>query len=60
MSAQVAECLRIIEAAVVELGGQIADVTRTRLFLTNISRWKHGWLLLRMTWFAARRLKFLA
>jgi len=25
---------------------------------TNISRWKHGWLLLRMTWFAARRLKF--
>ncbi len=26
---------------------------------TNISRWKHGWLLLRMTWFAARRLKFL-
>jgi SAM-dependent methyltransferase len=27
---------------------------------TNISRWKHGWLLLRMTWFAARRLKFFA
>ncbi len=27
---------------------------------TNISRWKHGWVLLRMTWFAARRLKFLA
>lgn len=25
---------------------------------TNISRWKHGWLLLRMVWFAARRLKF--
>ena len=25
---------------------------------TNISRWKRGWLLLRMTWFAARRLKF--
>jgi SAM-dependent methyltransferase len=25
---------------------------------TNISRWKHGWLLLRMTLFAARRLKF--
>jgi energy-coupling factor transporter ATP-binding protein EcfA2 len=22
---------------------------------TNISRWKRGWLLLRMTWFAARR-----
>jgi glycosyltransferase involved in cell wall biosynthesis len=27
---------------------------------TNISRWKHGWLLLRMVWFAARRLKFLS
>jgi SAM-dependent methyltransferase len=26
---------------------------------TNISRWKHGWLLLRMVVFAARRLKFL-
>jgi SAM-dependent methyltransferase len=25
---------------------------------TNISRWKHGWLLLRMVSFAARRLKF--
>ena len=27
---------------------------------TNISRWKHGWLLLRMTIFAAKRLKFFA
>ena len=27
---------------------------------TNISRWKHGWLLMRMVWFAARRLKFFA
>lgn len=25
---------------------------------TNISRWKHGFLLLRMVWFAARRIKF--
>jgi len=25
---------------------------------TNISRWKHGWLLLKMTIFAARKLKF--
>jgi len=25
---------------------------------TNISRWKHGWLLLRMVCFAARRIKF--
>jgi SAM-dependent methyltransferase len=26
---------------------------------TNISRWKHGWLLIRMVWFAAWRLKFI-
>ncbi|HVM46926.1 MAG TPA: glycosyltransferase [Candidatus Acidoferrum sp.] len=27
---------------------------------TNIHRWRHGWLLLRMVLFAARRLKFIA
>jgi SAM-dependent methyltransferase len=26
---------------------------------TNIQRWKHGWLLLRMVYFAAKRIKFL-
>ncbi|MBM3841091.1 MAG: glycosyltransferase [Verrucomicrobia bacterium] len=26
---------------------------------TNIQRWRHGWLLCRMVWFAARRLKFI-
>jgi SAM-dependent methyltransferase len=26
---------------------------------TNISRWKHGWLLLRMVFFALRRIKFI-
>jgi hypothetical protein len=26
---------------------------------TNIHRWSHGWLLLRMVLFAARRMKFL-
>ena len=25
---------------------------------TNIRRWRHGWLLLRMVWFAARKLRF--
>jgi hypothetical protein len=25
---------------------------------TNISRWKHGWLLLKMVLFASRRIKF--
>ncbi len=27
---------------------------------TNIHRWRHGWLLLRMVLFAAKRLKFIA
>ena len=32
---------------------------RTRTYgETNIKRWKHGWLLLRMAILAARRLKF--
>lgn len=26
---------------------------------TNISRWRHGWLLIRMVFFAARRIKFI-
>ena len=26
---------------------------------TNISRWRHGWLLLKMTMFASRKLKFI-
>jgi hypothetical protein len=26
---------------------------------TNIQRWKHGWLLLKMVLFAARRIKFI-
>jgi SAM-dependent methyltransferase len=40
----------------------IADVPiryRERTYgTTNIQRWKHGWLLVRMVWFAARKLKF--
>lgn len=40
----------------------IADVPiryRERTYgTTNIQRWKHGWLLLRMVFFAARKLKF--
>jgi SAM-dependent methyltransferase len=26
---------------------------------TNIDRWRHGWLLFKMVWFAAKRLKFI-
>ncbi len=33
---------------------------RPRIYgMTNISRWSHGWLLLRMTAFAAWKLKFI-
>lgn len=45
-----------------KLNLKIADVPiryRERTYgATNIQRWKHGWLLLRMVLFAARKLKF--
>ena len=45
-----------------KLNLQILDVPiryRERTYgQTNISRWKHGWLLLRMVLFAAKKLKF--
>jgi hypothetical protein len=46
----------------VKLNLKIADLPiryRERIYgTTNIQRWKHGWLLLKMVIFAARRLKF--
>ena len=45
-----------------KLNLKIADVPiryRERTYgTTNIQRWSHGWLLLRMVLFAARKLKF--
>jgi ubiquinone/menaquinone biosynthesis C-methylase UbiE len=45
-----------------KLNLKIADVPiryKERTYgTTNIQRWSHGWLLLRMVWFAARKLKF--
>jgi hypothetical protein len=45
-----------------KLNLKIADVPiryRERTYgTTNIQRWRHGVLLLRMVWFAARKLKF--
>jgi hypothetical protein len=42
---------------------KVADVPiryRERTYgTTNIQRWSHGWLLLRMVLFAARKLKFI-
>jgi hypothetical protein len=47
----------------VKLNRKIMDIPvhyRDRVYgTTNISRWKHGWLLLQMTMFAARKLKFI-
>ena len=46
-----------------KLGLKILDLPvryRERTYgTTNIQRWKHGWLLAKMTWFAAKRLKFI-
>lgn len=36
---QSVECLRIIEEALTRLGGSLADVVRTRMFVTDIARW---------------------
>ena len=38
--AQAARCLEIIGAALAELGAGFADVVRTRMFVTEISRWE--------------------
>jgi enamine deaminase RidA (YjgF/YER057c/UK114 family) len=37
---QTQECLRIIERALGELGAQLSDVVRTRVFLRDISMWE--------------------
>jgi len=37
--AQAARCFEIIEAALKELGGSLDDVVRTRMYVTDISRW---------------------
>lgn len=38
--AQTRRCFEIIEAALQALGGQLSDVVRTRLFVTDMSRWE--------------------
>lgn len=35
-------CLGIIEKAINEAGGKLTDVIRTRVFLTDISRWEEA------------------
>ncbi len=40
LKAQTARALTIITAAVEALGGKISDVVRTRIYVTEIARWK--------------------
>ena len=40
--AQTKRCLEIIEAALVEAGASLGDVVRTRMFVTDISRWEEA------------------
>jgi enamine deaminase RidA (YjgF/YER057c/UK114 family) len=37
---QAAQCIRNIESALTDAGGTIASVVRTRMFVTDISRWE--------------------
>ena len=37
---QARRCIEIIERALVELGASLEDVVRTRMFVTDISRWE--------------------
>ncbi len=37
---QTREALRRIETALIELGAALSDVVRTRMFVTDISRWR--------------------
>ncbi len=42
MYGQTKRCLEIIKDAIVQVGGKIDDVIRTRLFLKDMKRWKEA------------------
>jgi enamine deaminase RidA (YjgF/YER057c/UK114 family) len=37
---QTVEALRVVEAALLKAGGRMQDVVRTRMYVTDISRWE--------------------
>ncbi|MDP3899009.1 MAG: RidA family protein [Mesorhizobium sp.] len=39
---QTVRCLEIIEKAIVDAGGQLSDVIRTRIMLTDMSTWREA------------------
>ena len=39
MYAQAKQCIEVIETALETAGGRLADVVRTRTFVTDIERW---------------------
>jgi len=39
---QTKRCIEIIEKAIIEAGGNLNDVIRTRIFLTNITLWEQA------------------
>ena len=40
VAAQARDSLRRIETALAQVGAQLADVVRTRIYMTDISRWR--------------------
>lgn len=42
MKGQTKRCLEIIEGALVQAGADLKNVVRTRVFLTDMSRWKEA------------------
>ncbi len=42
MYLQAITCLQIIAEAIEKAGGKLSDIVRTRMYITDISRWKEA------------------